>query len=326
MIFRTPIDSEANSPSLEGFIKEKIVELSTVRNGDDIVNQRPVIGIIDQPRHDNATYIMAAYVKFLEQAGARVVPIHYNSTDEELITLVSKLNGVLYAGGSTVLNNEDGSLTEYSRKGKVILDKVKEMNDNGSHVPVWAVCLGFQEITVIEAPYPDVLIHNKFDSDNVANNITFPHGVSNSKLYGSLPTELIIAIQAENITYNSHHDGVYPKTYEAHESLRQYHMLGVSYDNKGVEYVAVVEHKKYPIFGMQYHPEKNAFIWKTDLFVPHSQTAIKLEQALANFFVTEAKKNANKFDSEAELRKLLIENNKVIFTEENVQDIYVFYK
>lgn len=34
-------------------------------------------------------------------AGARVVPVHYNSTFEELDFLFSRINGILFTGGDT---------------------------------------------------------------------------------------------------------------------------------------------------------------------------------------------------------------------------------
>jgi hypothetical protein len=37
----------------------------------------------------NTTYIAVSYVEFLESAGARVVPIHYDSSDGELKALSS---------------------------------------------------------------------------------------------------------------------------------------------------------------------------------------------------------------------------------------------
>ena len=46
------------------------------------------------------SYIAASYVKWIESAGGRVVPIPYNiPTVEELDTLLSKINGVLMPGG-----------------------------------------------------------------------------------------------------------------------------------------------------------------------------------------------------------------------------------
>ena len=219
-------------------------------------NERPIIGIWTQSRNDTHDYIVAAYVKFAEMAGARVIPLMYNDTDEHLIDLTSQINGVIYPGGGTNLTYKNGSLTEYSRKGKVVLDKIKQMNDNGIHFPVLGICLGMQEITVIEAPYPDVLQKKKFDSDDIASNVTFSSELISSKLYKSISPALIDAIQHENITYNHHESGVFPETFKKYPSLQEYLMLGVSYDLKGLEYTASIENKKYPIFGFQYHPEK----------------------------------------------------------------------
>ena len=133
-------------------------------------------------------------------AGARVIPLNWNDTDEHLLDLVTQINGVIYPGGETILLNDDGSYTDYARKGKLVLDKIKEMNDNGIYYPVWGICLGFQEITVIEAPYPDVFQRYKFDSSNVANNVTFVEGLAESKLYKNIPKHLLEALEVENIT------------------------------------------------------------------------------------------------------------------------------
>ena len=187
---------------ISGFIKENIQKINsqTTDRTKEIYNERPIIGIWTQPNNDTTGYIVSAYVKFVEMAGARVIPLNCNDTDEHLLDLVSQINGVIYPGGETILLNDDGSYTDYARKGKLVLDKIKKMNDNGIYYPVWGICLGFQEITVIEAPYPDVFQRYKFDSENVANNVTFVEGLEQSKLYKSLSKELLQALQTENIT------------------------------------------------------------------------------------------------------------------------------
>lgn len=43
----------------------------------------------------------------------------------------------------------------------------------------------------------------------------------------------------------------------------------------------------YPIYGVQWHPEKNGFEWDTDENIPHSEQAVAVMQAMANFFVQE---------------------------------------
>ena len=73
------------------------------------LNYRPVIGILAQelshllaPRYgDNYTsQISAAYVKFIEQAGARVVPVLINQDEEYYEKIFGSTNGLLMPGGA----------------------------------------------------------------------------------------------------------------------------------------------------------------------------------------------------------------------------------
>ncbi len=66
--------------------------------------QTPIIGIYTQDRSGNHTYIAASYIKFVEMAGGQVVPIFYKSTEAELKTLLSQINGVLFPGGGMSLD------------------------------------------------------------------------------------------------------------------------------------------------------------------------------------------------------------------------------
>ena len=46
---------------------------------------------------------------------------------------------------------------------------------------------------------------------------------------------------------------------------------------------------KYPIYGTQWHPEKNPFFWDSRYHVNHSLEGIKGTQYMANFFMQEGK-------------------------------------
>jgi anthranilate/para-aminobenzoate synthase component II len=65
----------------------------------------------------------------------------------------------------------------------------------------------------------------------------------------------------------------------------QWHILSVNKHN-GSEFISSFEHKKYPFYGVQFHPEKNAFEWKIES-IPHSADAILVEQFYGNFLVNE---------------------------------------
>ena len=78
------------------------------------LNYRPIIGILAQEMHpdlvpwfnDNYTsYIGAAYVKYIEQAGARVVPVLINQSLEYYEIIFSSTNGLLLPGGAVSIDD-----------------------------------------------------------------------------------------------------------------------------------------------------------------------------------------------------------------------------
>ncbi|XP_010765090.1 gamma-glutamyl hydrolase-like [Notothenia coriiceps] len=62
------------------------------------INERPIIGVLAQEvlleqKPNQTAYIAASYVKFLESAGARVVPVMINQPMEEYKKLFNSING-----------------------------------------------------------------------------------------------------------------------------------------------------------------------------------------------------------------------------------------
>ena len=140
--------------------------VADVSKEERVLTETPVIGIITNPvpfaGYD--TYVMGAYVRYVEQSGAKVVPIHHKASDEDICAQLEKINGVILQGGVTEIMTMDGELTSYGKKVKVIVEKAKELNSRGIHFPIWAICLGFQALAAVEAPYKDTVAVNAFDS------------------------------------------------------------------------------------------------------------------------------------------------------------------
>ena len=66
---------------------------------------RNVAGVFAQPSTSkegscggNCTYIAASYVKYLEAAGARVVPVDFYASESQLDKLFTSLNGFFFTG------------------------------------------------------------------------------------------------------------------------------------------------------------------------------------------------------------------------------------
>ena len=71
-----------------------------------VVNDRPVIGILSQEYFETAAhvkpvsrFIVASYVKWIESAGARVVPVMTDQEPEYYERLMHSINGLLFPGG-----------------------------------------------------------------------------------------------------------------------------------------------------------------------------------------------------------------------------------
>jgi hypothetical protein len=62
------------------------------------------------------------------------------------------------------------------------------------------------------------------------------------------------------------------------------------------------------VYGVQYHPERNAFEWDLPERLDHSLEAVQAMQYLADFYVSETRKNVHLFDTSHKEIKALIYN------------------
>ena len=66
---------------------------------------------------------------------------------------------------------------------------------------------------------------------------------------------------------------IYQKFPELNEA---FHALSFGYDRFGVEYISMAEHRHYPFYGFQFHPEKTFAIWSPKAHTPHQRAARKM--------------------------------------------------
>eukprot|EP00494_Astrolonche_serrata_P028558 UN28825 len=101
---------------------------------------RPVIGIVQLPisDEDHKQYIAASYVKWIESAGGRVVPISLTRFNE---TQLSLFNGVLFTGGGSDIKQDP-----YKSVITKILDFQEKEYESKRDYPIWGTCLGFESL------------------------------------------------------------------------------------------------------------------------------------------------------------------------------------
>jgi gamma-glutamyl hydrolase len=122
-------------------------------------HDRPTIGVLATPGEENGGWnsdpafmqhltgksvIVGSYVKYLESAGLRVVPIHYAWPHTKIRDIFGKVNGILFTGGVAHFQEPDGSMSPYYQATRLLLDLVLEANDKGIYTPLWGICLGLE--------------------------------------------------------------------------------------------------------------------------------------------------------------------------------------
>jgi gamma-glutamyl hydrolase len=254
------------------------------------------------------------YVQWVESAGARVVPIPYDAPQARLDTLFKSVNGLLFTGGETMIKN---LTSPYMTTANYLLKKVVEANDKGTHFPLWGTCMGIQTLSVLVSQDPAVVLSNAFDSDNgLMLPLDMTSASKKSRLFGTLGSispPILNWFETKDVTTNLHHDGVLPDSFHSNERLSSFfNVLSTNQDRKGKTFVSTIEGKKYPIYGVQWHPERPQFEWGVDGVtkdpINHDAEAISCMQYTSNFFVSESRKNNHSFGTVVEEQTSLIYN------------------
>jgi len=292
-------------------------------------SERPIVGILSQtiidkllhkfiPYSKNRSYIATSYVKFVQAAGARVVPILDTYDEKNLTIIFNSLNGILIPGGGSNLKD-----SKYIKAVKKLMKLAIQYNRNGGYFPILGICLGFEAMHVYFEKKRNFL--SPLDSENRSLPIKLDKTFPTSRMFFNLTKELRDALEKQALTSNFHHDGIHPSWYKRSKRLkRQYRLLATSLDRNGKPFVAAMEGIKYPFYGLQFHPEKPAFEWHPTLDIKHTSEAVKIGQYIADFFVDECRKNDNGFQSYEEEIQHIIDLYPPTYTAFNVNSTMPF--
>nr|XP_009406769.1 PREDICTED: gamma-glutamyl hydrolase 2-like isoform X2 [Musa acuminata subsp. malaccensis] len=302
-------------------------EASSCPSTDPSLYYLPVIGIVTHPgdgasgRLSNVTSasnIPASYVKFVESAGARVIPLIYNEPEETLLDVgpfllsfllpnsvsqskklrkLSLVNGVLFTGGWA----KKGLYFETITK---LFQVTLERNDAGDHFPLFAICLGFELVSMIISNDCDIC--ERFKGENQASTLYFPdYAEIKGSVFERFPLELLWKLSTECLAMQNHKYGLSPKRLQDNVALSSFfRILTTSKDENVQDYVSTAQAYNYPVTGFQWHPEKNAFEWGLSM-IPHSEDAVRVTQHVANYLISEARKSSNRPPTEKVLDNLI---------------------
>ncbi|KAF8409111.1 hypothetical protein HHK36_005184 [Tetracentron sinense] len=194
---------------------------------DPTLNFRPVIGILSHPgdgasgrlnKATNASHIAASYVKFVESAGARVIPLIYNESPEILSEKLNMVNGVLFTGG-------------------------------------WAKSGLYFEIA--QGIFKDDDILEEFNAADQASTLQFTRDIKiEGTVFQRFPPELLKKLSTDCLVMQNHHYGMSPERFQENPALSSFFkILTTSRDGDDKVYISTVQAYSYPVTAFQWHPE-----------------------------------------------------------------------
>lgn len=175
------------------------------------------------------------------------------------------------------------SLTnQWTRNADLILKYAKEQNDAGNPFPVFGTCLGFQLLSYLTSGYNSSIL-TRVNGDEA---IIHPLFLLNDGYLFSTFTSAQRAklTQGAGLMYFNHLWAVSTDTYNTNVNLKNFwNLIATATSPRNERFVAYFEAKKYPFYGVQFHPEKNPFEWK--VYADRSIEGVEVVQIMSNRFV-----------------------------------------
>jgi gamma-glutamyl hydrolase len=175
-----------------------------------------------------------------------------------------------------------------------IIDIAKEMNDKGNKFTLWGTCLGFEELLLKDSNYK--FLRTRIRTKNTNKLMRWvPENFEISDFKKVLRPEIADAMTKEPITYFTHFYGFSVKMFNSIPELKkEYNIVGY-YEKNKKDIIAAIQHKRYPFYGVQFHPEKILFEHKLKVAVKLTKESAMASSELARIIFHNALENNNHF-------------------------------
>jgi len=117
---------------------------------------------------------------------------------------------------------------------------------------------------------------------------------------------IVDSLESEPLVYFNHKDGATVADWNYNDKLNEFFAILSTTTVGGVTFVSTMEGRKYPVYGVLYHPEKNLFESSPVVNAPSSLRATLVAQYFSSFLVEEARKSLHRFPNMTSLRQNLI--------------------
>jgi len=285
---------------------------------------KPVIGILSTPSdfHNiydpkEFSYIKGSYAEFLEAADATPIGIPWDLPERDLINVLDSINGILFTGGDASLwefdvDSNDTVFSNFTKRTAFILNYAIHLNDKGIHFPVYGICQGHEVIAMGLAGRPHVIDH--FVHPGQLDTVEITAEGFKSRMFRNMPHHLAEFIKGRRSMFYNHRYGFNSSLHDEHDVINSFfRVTAKAVDDNGKEFIAAMEAKDYPIYTVQYHPERVLSEWKNKSHFDHPDESAQAVLVQAMFFVSEARKNMQGFKAAESLERFLLSNHEQVY-------------
>jgi len=287
-----------------------IFQIEFILSLTTFLTDRPVLGILTSPLLEEypdlnfpefSEVLHAKNMHFIEAGSGRLFPISYQITKNELLEILPKINGILIPDSNInpylVQNEKIIDFSKYTKTVKLILELVKEKNIQGIYFPIFAVSRGFEILILSESEKLDILepcYENQCKNYNVNLEILNTQNFTENFLQNKFISYENTLLTQQNLVFHNHFYKITLKKFLSDSYLSsQYKILSIT-PNRG-KIVSTIQHKNYPIYGTLYNPGVWIYEWDEKFKIVKNIDTIFLGLSFANFFISECRKNDNKF-------------------------------
>ena len=209
-------------------------------------------GIISCPMpkgslHKAPSYIYQSYLTWSEWAGAGVVLIPFDSAN--LMDYFSMVDGFIWAGGGieNLRTHSEGQFRKMMETYAKAFDYAVEQNKKRSF-PIYGICMGFYLLVMLSEGVEEHMFRNVSKMEKFGmGTLTFKGSSEMKELFTVAERRELARTPVANHMHHLGFDvgGKFVKGWKA--------MRVVSVDE---DFVNMVEHKQYPFYGSQWHPDR----------------------------------------------------------------------
>ena len=291
------------------------------------INNRPVIGVltmalsnwlgdnIDLKSRRAKSYLPAAYVQWIENSGARVVPIQYTTTGPILKSYLSQINGIIICGDISPVNYAtmdkdtviEQEVIRWMKAEFSIFQWAKKQNNLGNYFPVLGIGMGYEELIFMNL-MPNY--YSRVTGTKSAMNFTdeeipkdemvkvadtyfaSPFKLTDTPgIYGNISKDDKKLFATKDVCYTTP-GWVMNTKGEKISKIKEFIDINSVGKNKHLktEYINAYSFKEYPFYGMAFHPEAVIYSWM-EKQIPQTDVGVQFSHKMSELFVDECRKN-----------------------------------